>query len=102
MRYFRCVGRTDESSRDTYGMSRMSAPRKYYAPCDRHAVFTRACKHCTAWAARMRSTGGPQIPRAKRLGTTGKQFTFQRQYQRGPKRRWPLLTLPRREVSVPR
>jgi hypothetical protein len=94
MRSSRCVGRTDESSRDTYGMSRMSAPRKYYAPCDIHAVFTRACKHCTAWAARMRRTGGPQIPRAKRLGTTGKRYTFKRHVCRGVKKnRWPLLTL---------
>lgn len=52
----------------------MPTPVKYHAPCEAHPVFTRACKHCSAWAARMRRTGGPQAPRAKRLGTTGKTW----------------------------
>jgi hypothetical protein len=60
----------------------MATPRKYNAPCSEHALFTRACKHCTAWAARMRRIGGPQVPRAKRLGTTGKTWTMPRTWVR--------------------
>lgn len=70
----------------------MPTPLKYTGPCQTHPVFTRICKHCDAWAARMRRTGGPQAPRARRRGTTGKTWTMKRTWAR----RRRILRLPKR------
>lgn len=64
----------------------MPKPQKYFAPCEIHTVYTSKCRHCAGWARLMHRKGGPQIPRAKNPGSTGKTWR--------KRRRWPLLTLP--------